>query len=213
MDIDNQFAYWDSVAKQKTFTHPIDLGLLNLFVNKGSSIVDFGCGYGRSVKELIEAGYKNIIGFDTSTKLIERGRSVSLPLEHIENPEDLPLADDSVDCFLLLAVLTCIPTNNGQQKLIDLLHQKLRPGGVIYISDYYLQSNTDRYTYYNEDRNNYGVFTLPEGTILRHHTKDWIRILVRKLVIKSEKIIQTKTMNGNPAEIFQIICRRETAGD
>ena len=56
MNIDNQKEYWDEVAEIKTFTHPIDLELINEFLNKQSIIVDFGCGYGRIVKQLTDLG-------------------------------------------------------------------------------------------------------------------------------------------------------------
>ena len=54
MNIDNQKEYWDEVAEIKTFTHPIDLELINNFLNNQSRIVDFGCGYGRIVKQLTD---------------------------------------------------------------------------------------------------------------------------------------------------------------
>jgi hypothetical protein len=40
MNIDNQKEYWDEVAEIKTFTHPIDLELINNFLNNQSRIVD-----------------------------------------------------------------------------------------------------------------------------------------------------------------------------
>jgi len=211
MDIDNQSGYWDSVAAQKTFTHPVDLTLLSRFVNEESLIADYGCGYGRLVKTLSDAGYHNIKGFDTSAALIARGHAAGLSLTHIDDAASLPLSDNAVDCFLLFAVLTCIPTNKGQQALIDLLYQKLKPGGILYISDYYLQPNRDRYAYYNGDKDNYGVFTLPEGATLRHHPKEWIDTLLSRFTISYETTIQTRTMNNNPAEIFQLVASKPSS--
>jgi hypothetical protein len=126
----------------------------------------------------------------------------------VDSPDALPVQEATVDAVLLFAVLTCIPTNAGQQHLIDILYDKLQPGGIIYISDYYLQANTDRYTWYEGDKENYGVFTLPEGATLRHHPREWIQILLKRFAILDEQIIPVKTMNGNPAEIFQLIARK-----
>jgi SAM-dependent methyltransferase len=212
MDLDNQKEYWNRVAEIKTFTHPIDLELLNRFLNKQSIIVDFGCGYGRIVKQLTDLGFKNVLGYDTSKELIARGiLENNLSLFHIENPTELQLEDNSVDCILLFAVLTCIPSNEGQEKLINLLLSKLKKGGIIYISDYYLQENSvevERYEYLNGDANNFGVFKLPEGATFRHHTKEWIEILTKNFEILIENPLVVKTMNGNSANGFQIIGRK-----
>ena len=53
----------------------------------------------------------------------------------------LPYADESFDAVLLFAVLTCIPTNEGQRKLLENLRRLIRPGGLLYISDLYLQDD------------------------------------------------------------------------
>lgn len=212
MNLDNQKEYWDEVAEIKTFTHPINIELLNPFLNKQSTIVDFGCGYGRIVKELTDLGFENVCGFDTSKELISRGISENnLALYHIENPTELTLEDNSVDCIILFAVLTCIPSNEGQNNLIDLLLSKLKKGGILYISDYYLQEKSvevDRYEYLNGDKNNFGVFRLPEGATFRHHTKEWIKTLTKDFEILIENPLIVKTMNGNIANGFQLIGKK-----
>ncbi len=212
MNLDNQKEYWDEVAEIKTFTHPINIELLNPFLNKQSTIVDFGCGYGRIVKELTDLGFENVCGFDTSKELISRGISENnLALYHIENPTELTLEDNSVDCIILFAVLTCIPSNEGQNNLIDLLLSKLKKGGILYISDYYLQEKSvevDRYEYLNGDKNNFGIFRLPEGATFRHHTKEWIKTLTKDFEILIENPLIVKTMNGNIANGFQLIGKK-----
>lgn len=212
MNIDNQKEYWDKVAGVKTFTHPVDLNLLQSYLSKQSSIVDFGCGYGRVVKELLDAGFENVSGFDTSKELIVRGISENnLPLQAIENPDALEIEDESVDCILLFAVLTCIPSNDGQFNLIRLLHSKLKKGGLMYISDYYLQESSvevDRYEYLDGDKDNFGVFRLPEGATFRHHSREWIKTLMKNFEILIENPIIVKTMSGNIAEGFQLIVKK-----
>ena len=212
MNIDNQKEYWDEVAEIKTFTHPIDLELINNFLNNQSRIVDFGCGYGRIVKQLTDLGFENLCGFDTSKELITRGISENnLSLYHIDSPTELKLEDNSIDCIILFAVLTCIPSNEGQKDLMRLLISKLKKGGIIYISDYYLQENSvevERYEYLNGDQNNFGVFKLPEGSTFRHHTKEWIKTLTKDLDILIENPLIVRTMNGNIAKGFQIIGKK-----
>lgn len=212
MNIDNQKEYWNKVADKKTFTHPVDFELLNKFVGRQDKIIDFGCGYGRVVKLLLDRGYADVVGFDTSNELVNRGRFLdNLPLFHIGDPSDLPVEDNSINCVLLFAVLTCIPSNQGQLELIELICSKLKPGGLIYISDYYLQecsTETERYDFLNDDKSNFGVFSLPEGATFRHHTKEWISTLTKGFNILIEKPIQVMTMNGHRASAFQILLQK-----
>ncbi len=212
MDIDNQIAYWDSVAQTKIFTHPLNLELLSKYISPVDKIVDFGCGYGRLVQELTDLHFENVIGFDTSKDLIARGQqNGTLTISQISNVDALPLDNNSVDSFLLFAVLTCIPSNHAQQNLINVLFSKLKPGGIIYISDYYLQDNLSEvkgYEYLNGDKSNFGTFTLPEGATFRHHTKEWIAELTQNFRTKENDIIDVKTMNGNNAKAFQLILQK-----
>ncbi|MEO6231134.1 MAG: class I SAM-dependent methyltransferase [Ferruginibacter sp.] len=212
MDIDNQQAYWDKVADHKTFSHPVDVELLKKYVATNATVIDFGCGYGRVVDILLHGGgFANITGYDTSSLLVKRGVDQQLPLQFINEPTDLPVKENSVDCIILFAVLTCIPSNKGQQSLINLLHSKLKPGAILYISDYYLQDSEiskSRYTNFNDNPANFGVFTLPEGATFRHHTKEWVATLVKDFKILEEHIIEVKTMNGNKAEAFQLILQK-----
>lgn len=213
MDINNQQEYWNKVASVKTFTHPVDLNFIASLVDKTAPILDFGCGYGRLTQELYAAGYKNIVGVDTSAELIKRG-STSFPalnLIAITHAHALPIPPASVDMILLFAVLTCIPSNAAQQDLIGVLDEALKPGGFLYISDYYLQADlteVKQYGYFENDPDNYGVFTLKEGAIFRHHTHAWIKNLLQSFELISEKIIEVKTMNGHVAEAFQIVVRK-----
>ena len=212
MNIDNQADYWNRVAQAKTFTLPLNLALFSKYIVPSDRVVDFGCGYGRLVQYLADQNYTNVSGFDTSIELIKRGHQNGiLTISHINNMDALPLDDNSVDCFLLVAVLTCIPSNRAQEKLMQILHSKLKPGGVVYLSDFYLQDNKPEgreYTYLNEDPNNFGVFTLPDGATLRHHTREWIAELIRNFKIKESETVAVKTMNGNDARAFQFILQK-----
>lgn len=96
----------------------------------------------------------------------------------------------------------------SSEKTITTIRSKLRQNGIIYISDYYLQdgsSEVKRYEYLNDDQGDFGIFTLPEGAIFRHHTKKWIAELVKDFKIIESLTIDVKTMNGNSAKIFQLI--------
>jgi SAM-dependent methyltransferase len=209
----SQSDYWNRVAWVKTFTHPLNLRLLSGSVTPQARIVDYGCGYGRLIKQLMALGYKNIVGYDPSQELIRRGKEEddNLPVFHITDTDRLPEKENSVDCVLLFAVLTCIPSNEGQLALINKLHSVLKPGGILYISDYHLQENlseVSRYSFYNDDPKNFGVFTLTEGVTFRHHTREWIRTLTSKFKLLKEISLDVHTMNGSPAKAFQMVVQK-----
>jgi SAM-dependent methyltransferase len=212
-DINNQTGYWNKVASYKTFTHPIDIPLLQTLVGKNAGILDYGCGYGRLTNELFAAGYTRITGVDTSSALIERGLNEhpELNLLTIPGPSQIPFENNAFDLILLFAVLTCIPANNAQTELIGHLYDKLKPGGVLYTSDYYLQENSAEMKAYqtiNDNPMNFGVFRLDEGVTFRHHSKEWIHQLLQSFEIVQETELDVFTMNGHAAKAFQIIAKK-----
>jgi SAM-dependent methyltransferase len=72
-DLDNQVPYWDAAAATKTFTHPLHLARLD-GISRHAAILDYGCGYGRIVKELEQCGFGNLTGVDASPGMIDRAR-------------------------------------------------------------------------------------------------------------------------------------------
>ncbi|WP_238547267.1 hypothetical protein [Actinoplanes friuliensis] len=111
--------------------------------------------------------------------------------------------------MLLFAVLTCIPTDAGQQQLVTELARVLRPGGLLYVSDLLLQTdqrNRARYQRHAETYGTYGVFETGDGAICRHHTADWLRsLLLDGFDIDTTRQITVETMNANSAEALQIL--------
>ena len=185
------------------------MALLQAHLPLSSKILDYGCGYGRVCQKLTNEGYNNIIGIDSSTEMIQRGRELypELSLKVLPNI-GLPYPDNYFDAVLLIAVLTCIPTNAGQQSLLTGLKRILRPKGMIYISDYVLQDderNQQRYLQNAEEFELYGVFRLPEGTIVRHHSIDWIHTLTSTFKMLDLAYPEVVTMNGHRAKAFQYL--------
>lgn len=214
-DINNQIPYWDSVAWEKTFTHPLNIDVFREYVPSDSRILDYGCGYGRTVNDLLNAGYANVVGIDSSARMIERGRRIYpqldlqvLPLSGLSYPAG------SFDAVVLFAVLTCIPTNEGQEELLEKLTRLLRPRGRLYISDLYLQDderNRQRYEQYANEFDVHGVFRLPEGAIVRHHSVEWIERLTSDFTVIHLSEITVTTMNGSLAKGFQYLGKKERA--
>jgi len=121
-------------------------------------------------------------------------------------PSIIPLPDTSVDGALLFSVLTCVPTDDGQRAILRELQRVLRPGGLLYISDLWLQADERNLARYARDEAKYGiygVFDLPEGVTVRHYDPKWIDTLTRDFTMAALDQIEVVTMNGNPAKAFQ----------
>jgi SAM-dependent methyltransferase len=211
MDLNNQVEYWNKVARGKVFSFPINLPLLKANLSLSSKILDYGCGYGRICQILTDEGFSQVTGIDSSSEMIRRGRELYPRLSLEELPRSgLAYPEHSFDAVLLIAVLTCIPTNTGQQGLLDHLKRILRPGGLLYLCDYVLQEdgrNQERYERDEKEFGTYGVFRLPEGTVVRHHSAEWIQTLTAGFETLDLAYPEVVTMNGNRARAFQYLGR------
>lgn len=172
----NQNKYWDGVAYSKTFSHPIIFPEFSKYVSIDDHILDYGCGYGRSLKAMKDYGYNNLSGIDYSTEMINRAKSENPVAEYDTNDGYcIPFAAKSFNAVTLLAVLTCIPSSQDQKALFVELDRVLSDDGIIYISDFLLNNderNKLRYSKYETKFQCYGAFELDEGVTLRHHSKE-----------------------------------------
>ena len=212
MKFDDQIDYWNKVSKEKEFTTSLDLKLLSDYIRPDSLIVDYGCGYGRTLEELYKQGFKNLIGFDFASEMIERGK-LEFPYLNLKTSENnrIDCHSNSVDLVILFAVLTCIIDNELQRELMSEIKRILKPGGLIYINDFLVNSderNLERYNKFAIKYKTYGVFELPEGAVLRHHEENWIAILTKDYIKETYKRIEFKTMNGNISNGFIFIGRK-----
>jgi SAM-dependent methyltransferase len=211
-DLDSQTDYWDAAAITKRFTHPLHMPWLE-DVSPGTAILDYGCGYGRLLGTLEKQGFDNLSGADTSPGMIAQARLLH-PAIHftvLDTPPALPRADASVDMVLLFTVLTCIPSDQAQQRLIGELGRVLKPGGRLYVSDLLLQHdqrNRDRYARFAERYGNYGVFVTDDGAVCRHHASDWFTSLLDGFEPVDSREFAVSTMNGHEAAGIQILVRK-----
>jgi SAM-dependent methyltransferase len=144
-------------------------------------VLDFGCGYGRTLAELAGEGYTALTGIDFSETLIERGRAEHPGLDLIAYPGGpLPFDDDSFDAVMMLAVFTCIIETRAQAEALLELKRVLRPGGLLYVNDFLLnrdRRNLDRYMAGKEKYGVYGVFDVEDGGTMRHHDRNHMEAL------------------------------------
>ena len=72
-----QKEYWDCVSGKKEFTTPFQMERFSKYVSQKETVLDIGCGYGRTLDELYQNGYHNLVGIDFSKGMITRRRQES----------------------------------------------------------------------------------------------------------------------------------------
>jgi SAM-dependent methyltransferase len=214
----SQVRYWNDAAASKTFTHPLNVALLQEYIARDACVLDYGCGYGRLCGELAQDGFSHVLGVDFSDAMISRARE---GLPHLSfdvvTRAGLALPDRSVDAVLLFAVLTCVPDSAGQQAIVADLHRVLKPGGIVYLSDYPLQTdarNLARYEQHAASVEAYGTFMTDDGAVVRHHPIEWFDELFKGFMRESATDVEVVTMNGHRSMGYQAIFRKsdQTSG-
>lgn len=211
-DVASQANYWDRVAQEKRFSHPLRLEWLKEYLERDERVLDYGCGYGRTLRELVQAGYHNSIGVDFSAGMLKRCRRELPHVNLIRNDgRTLPFENNSLDAVLLFATLTCIPQDEAQRTLMAEVERVLRPAGLLYISDLLLNEdarNRERYERFALAYGAFGVFELPEGVVVRHHRREWIAELTAAFDLLEYEPLSVITMNGNASAAFQYLGRK-----
>jgi ubiquinone/menaquinone biosynthesis C-methylase UbiE len=213
MELASQKQYWNRVAIEKRFHHPLNTAWLDSHL-EGSDILDCGCGYGRLLAEFAKGQHGNLVGVDFSEAMLSRCKALHRGLGlHLAQAdcERLPFRDRSFDAVLAFTVLTCIPVPIGQRCLLAEVQRILRPNGLIYISDLLLNTdsrNMQRYDQFAAEFGIYGVFRLPEGVIVRHHSEEWIQCLTEQFDCLEYERFTVTTMNGNQSAAFQYLGQR-----
>lgn len=207
-----QQTYWNQVSDKKEFTTPFQADVFAKYVGTDQRVLDVGCGYGRTLNELYEAGYRNLMGIDFSEDMIRRGQEQFPYLNlRVKESASIDLPDASVDAVILFAVLTCIRDNEEQRALIREIRRVLKTDGILYVNDFLLNTderNLARYEKFQEKYGTYGVFELPEGAVLRHHEERWIRELLSGFDTLIYEPLTFTTMNGHRSNGFYFIGRK-----
>ena len=179
--VEPQNKKWDAVAFQKRFGHPLIMGEIEKFVDRRGRTLDYGCGYGRSIRELNERAFTNLFGVGYSSGMLRRARKETPFAQYVrKSGPEIPFSKGSFDAVLLLAVLTCIPDSGAQAKLFSEIYRVLKEGGILYVRDLLIngdERNKDRYERFERKHDFYGVFEQEEGVTLRHHTREHLERL------------------------------------
>jgi len=198
--------YWNTIGVKKEFEDPIYLDKLSPFLTKHSRILEYGCGYGRLLNYFQSEGYKNLVGYDYASGMIERGRNTypDLELHAIKESGKVPCPDQSADLIVLSTILCCIIEKEEQNRVVKEMYRLLQDGGVLYLSDFSICDHPRYQGKYSEE----GIYTTSEGLAVRHHTTEWITDLLSAFEIQWIEQFDFKTMNQNPARTIHCIARK-----
>jgi len=206
--------FWNEIGSTKNFSDPFFEAIFSQYVEKTSAIIEYGCGYGRILSKLWEAGYTNLQGFDFAPKMIERGQTTfpHLNLNLLNETGKVALADQSIHGAILSTVLCCTPNKEDQKIIMTELYRLLKGGGIIYLCDFLItpsEKYMPRYSEYAQPQDeNYGLYRTNEGVIVRHHSSDWIHSLVEQFDIQWLEQLDDVTMNGNPVRTVHLIAQK-----
>jgi len=210
--IPDQQRYWADKCAAKTFTTPFRLDVFNKHVpDTKARILDFGCGYGRIMAELAQAGYTDLTGIDFSEPLVRRGLAEHPELNLAVYPGGpLPYADDTFDAAVMLAVFTCMLETRTQAEALLELKRVLKPGGLLYVNDFLLnrdRRNLARYQLGQEKYGLYGVFDVDDGGTLRHHDRNHMEALFSGFETLVFEEVVYETMHGHHSNGFYAVVK------
>lgn len=99
---------------------------------KGKKVLDIGCGTGRIIKNLMEAGAK-VVAADVSEEMLKVTKKKFKDAEIVcADIENLPFKDKSFDCVLALFVVVHL---RDLQKAFDEVYRVLKDGGTFIVSN------------------------------------------------------------------------------
>jgi len=144
MKTNNQDLYnneeFDEWARRKTIIPEEKYILTKYLINKEEKILEGGCGGGRLLFNLAEAGFKNLYGFDTSLKLIEAAQEKNKQLNNQanfsnQNAKKLNYPDNYFDNIIYLQQIISLIEDASDRKLaVAEANRILKTGGLALFS-------------------------------------------------------------------------------
>lgn len=186
---------WDSVADIVKFNLEISPNDFMAAVPLESKVLDFGCGYGRITKQLLDLGYSKVVGIDSSKEMVNRGlvEYPQLTLLH-STKETLPFSDGEFDSIVLCAVLTCIPEQTSRSEVLRELFRVLKPHGIIYLVEFCSEQSLR--------------FMSGVGVSMWHSSKSELEELLNDFNVERSTVANTSTMSGHESKASHIIARK-----
>jgi ubiquinone/menaquinone biosynthesis C-methylase UbiE len=199
--VNTQSNAWNDIAEQVNFTVNPNLDLFERYVHPRSTVLDYGCGYGRIANELRERGFSNVLGVDTSREMIRRG-NMSFPQVNLAHITDfrIPAPDWHFDGVVVSAVLTCIASTAERQAVIDELMRVLKPAGIAYFVEFHASESNK----YESD----GTFASGLGVKMKHFTQEELEHEISGLRLLHSEIQSATTIEGHGTRVIHCVATK-----
>lgn len=192
---------WDAIADTVDFTMPIALAEFQQRVPRSSRILDYGCGYGRVSAVLLANGYRNLQGYDVSTRMVARGTRLNPGLRlAVCSHGSLPEESGSFDAAVSYALLTSIPQEVERQHVVQELFRLLKPTGIVHVAEFLRAPKT----IYSAD----GVCESRNGIAMKHFTGGEIEGLFSGFEPLAAVHIEVKSLSGSPMPAIHYFGRK-----
>jgi ubiquinone/menaquinone biosynthesis C-methylase UbiE len=192
---------WDAVASTINFSLHIDLARLQRTVSGDARILDLGCGYGRIAAQLLESGFTDIVGYDTSREMIKRGAEQypALPLNQYEGSR-IPEEDASFDAVVCCALLTSALHPAQRERIVAEIFRLLRPNGVLHVAEF-LRSPDWQYPAS-------GIVSSELGMNTVHFYPEELLQLLDRFQLELATAIDALSITGKPMRAFHYFGRK-----
>ncbi|GLI55823.1 hypothetical protein PM10SUCC1_13370 [Propionigenium maris DSM 9537] len=147
------------------FEATINIGLweseryvFNKYFHREDTILDIGCGTGRTTLGLHEEGYRNIIGLDLSPKMIEWARGISESRETdlefiVGDATNLSYEDESFSNIVFsFNGFMQIPSKKLREEALKEIKRVLKRGGYFIFTTHDRDEDKDFYQFWEEEK-------------------------------------------------------------
>lgn len=195
------------------------------YLQSNFKIVDIGCGFGKTVLELYQRGYKNIYGVDINENGIKFAKTRAHELDlnphfSVGDANSLAFSENVFNFVINQAFWTTIISKRERIKIIKEIGRVLKKDGIIYIADF---GQTWDHPHYNkvysegiEKELEVGTFEVLDRKtgefkyFAHHYTKDEFEELLREGGFKGssyykQTIFTTQSGNKINGHVFLAI--------
>lgn len=180
-------------------------------VPKTGVILDVGCGQGRVSEWCFKNGFDKVIGLDWSSEILKNISKQVLFSRINADCRFMPFKDRVFDASILSAILTTQGFDSNLKLIVEEVHRVLKPGGVLFISDFLIHwnfRNMRRYLLGWIKYRKFGFFDIRKNLTMRHFHVDHLLKLLKNFVLVSVSTQQTKTFQGNDAHGITILAKK-----
>lgn len=210
----NRICFWNTEGPKAESKCVLPTKKLIESIGINSKILEIGCGTGRVLNSVIDYGHKGpLYGIDWSLS------SLNITKNHLEKTNmslgdccNLPYKNDSFDCCILSALLTCFIEDDDLLCILEEAKRVTKSSGIVFISDFLLSvkvKNIIRYTNGFIKYRCFGAFFANQP--FRHFRLPQLNQLISSAGLQTieTKIMNTKSWHGHTERGVYIVCRKQ----